>query len=66
MLRRYSWPGNIRQLENAVFRAVVLADTPMLTVNEFPQIAAHVEGYRGDRAAGAGARRTWFRASMAR
>ena len=45
MLRRYSWPGNIRQLENAVFRAVVLADTPMLTVNEFPQIAAHVEGY---------------------
>jgi DNA-binding NtrC family response regulator len=45
MLRRYSWPGNIRQLENAVFRAVVLADTPMLTVNEFPQIAAHVQGY---------------------
>ena len=45
MLCRYSWPGNIRQLENAVFRAVVLADTPMLSVNEFPQIAAHVEGY---------------------
>ena len=53
MLRRYSWPGNIRQLENAVFRAVVLADTPMLAVNEFPQIAAHVEGYRRDGAAGA-------------
>jgi DNA-binding NtrC family response regulator len=45
MLKRYTWPGNIRQLENAVFRAVVLADQPMLTVNEFPQIAAHVEGY---------------------
>ena len=45
MLERYSWPGNIRQLENAVFRAVVLADTVMLTINEFPQIAAHVEGY---------------------
>jgi DNA-binding NtrC family response regulator len=45
MLQRYTWPGNIRQLENAVFRAVVLADTAMLTVNEFPQIAAHVEGY---------------------
>lgn len=45
MLQRYSWPGNIRQLENAAFRAVVLAETPTLTVNEFPQIAAHVEGY---------------------
>jgi DNA-binding NtrC family response regulator len=45
MLMRYSWPGNIRQLENAVFRAVVLADQPVLSVAEFPQIAAHVEGY---------------------
>ena len=45
MLQRYSWPGNIRQLENAVFRAVVLADGPALTVGEFPQIATHVEGY---------------------
>jgi DNA-binding NtrC family response regulator len=45
MLQRYSWPGNIRQLENAVFRAVVLGDAQTLTVNEFPQIAAHVEGY---------------------
>jgi DNA-binding NtrC family response regulator len=43
LLSAYSWPGNIRQLENAVFRAVVLADGPMLTRNEFPQIAAHVE-----------------------
>jgi DNA-binding NtrC family response regulator len=46
LLSRYSWPGNVRQLENAVFRAVVLTDDTELTVDEFPQIAAHVEGYR--------------------
>ncbi|RMF03592.1 MAG: sigma-54-dependent Fis family transcriptional regulator, partial [Alphaproteobacteria bacterium] len=45
MLQSYPWPGNVRQLENAVFRAVVLADSPTLTIAEFPQIAAHVEGY---------------------
>ena len=44
LLMRYMWPGNVRQLENAVFRAVVLADLPTLTVAEFPQIAAHVDG----------------------
>ncbi|MGO4573581.1 sigma-54-dependent transcriptional regulator [Microvirga sp. 2TAF3] len=46
LLSRYDWPGNLRQLENAVFRAVVLADGPVLTPAEFPQIAAHVQGFR--------------------
>src|SRR5690606_38647854 len=46
LLQSYSWPGNVRQLENAVFRAVVLADGTELTVSEFPQIAAHVEGFK--------------------
>ena len=35
----------MRQLENAMFRAVVLADGDELTVAEFPQIAAQVEGF---------------------
>jgi DNA-binding NtrC family response regulator len=48
LLTSYSWPGNVRQLENAVFRAVVLADRPELTVDEFPQIAAHVEGFHAE------------------
>ena len=45
LLTKYSWPGNVRQLENAMFRAVVLADRSELTVAEFPQVAAHVSGY---------------------
>ena len=45
LLGRYDWPGNVRQLENVVFRAVVLCDGGELTVAEFPQIAAQVEGF---------------------
>jgi DNA-binding NtrC family response regulator len=44
MLSAYDWPGNIRQLENAVFRAVVLADGEMLTPDDFPQIRVEVDG----------------------
>ncbi len=45
LLGRYDWPGNVRQLENALFRAVVLADGGELTIAEFPQIAAQVDGF---------------------
>jgi DNA-binding NtrC family response regulator len=40
LLAASRWPGNVRQLENAIFRAVVLADGEEIGVNEFPQIAA--------------------------
>jgi DNA-binding NtrC family response regulator len=39
LLSAYRWPGNVRQLENAVFRAVVLAERGEIGVQEFPQIA---------------------------
>jgi DNA-binding NtrC family response regulator len=40
LLSSYHWPGNVRQLENAIFRAVVLAEGEEISLNEFPQIAA--------------------------
>lgn len=44
LLSRYNWPGNIRQLENAVYRAVVLAEDAWLHPHDFPQILAHLSG----------------------
>jgi DNA-binding NtrC family response regulator len=44
LLTSYRWPGNVRQLENAVFRAVVLAESDEIGAGEFPQIAAQVAG----------------------
>jgi DNA-binding NtrC family response regulator len=42
MLRNYIWPGNVRQLQSALFRAAVLCERDALTPDEFPQIAAAV------------------------
>src|SRR6185312_5767304 len=44
LLSSFRWPGNVRQLENAVFRAVVLAEGEEIGVGEFPQIAALIDG----------------------
>jgi DNA-binding NtrC family response regulator len=40
LLASYRWPGNVRQLENAIFRAVVLAEGAEIDFHEFPQITA--------------------------
>jgi DNA-binding NtrC family response regulator len=42
LLSRHGWPGNVRQLENTVFRAVVLAEGDSIGTDEIPQIAAQV------------------------
>ncbi|MGD9913137.1 MAG: sigma-54-dependent transcriptional regulator [Rhizobiaceae bacterium] len=45
LLQAYDWPGNVRQLENAVYRATVLADGAALTPEDFPQIRAQMSGF---------------------
>ncbi|MDP1582093.1 MAG: sigma-54 dependent transcriptional regulator, partial [Bradyrhizobium sp.] len=39
-LSQLEWPGNIRQLENAVYRAVVMSDHDQLGLADFPISAA--------------------------
>jgi DNA-binding NtrC family response regulator len=41
LLSQLEWPGNIRQLENAVYRAVVMSESDQLGSADFPQAAAH-------------------------
>lgn len=50
LLTAHNWPGNIRELENAIHRAMVLCDGNRLTPDLFPQIAAQIPGYtlKGD------------------
>src|SRR5215472_6242468 len=45
LLAAHRWPGNVRQLENAVFRAVVLADGDTIGVDELPQIASQLSSF---------------------
>ena len=42
LLSGYVWPGNVRQLHNALFRAAVLCDGDALTAADFPHIAGQL------------------------
>jgi len=37
-LGQLDWPGNIRQLENTVYRAVVMSESDQLGLWDFPQV----------------------------
>ncbi len=45
MLKSYEWPGNVRQLENAVFRSVVMCEGNELNADDFPQIMNQTSRY---------------------
>jgi DNA-binding NtrC family response regulator len=44
LLSSYNWPGNVRQLQNALFRAAVLCEGDALTIADFPHIASRASG----------------------
>lgn len=44
LLKSYVWPGNVRQLENALFRAVILSEGNVITGADFPQINSALYG----------------------
>jgi len=46
LLMSYDWPGNVRQLQNALFRAAVLCEGDALTRADFPEIARQAEDPR--------------------
>ncbi|HET9715622.1 MAG TPA: sigma-54 dependent transcriptional regulator [Pseudolabrys sp.] len=43
LLQAYHWPGNVRQLKNAIHRAVRSAKADRIGIDAFSQIAAHFD-----------------------
>ena len=41
LLEHYRWPGNIRELRNAIERAMLLVDHEWLTPHDFPSLTRH-------------------------
>ena len=42
-IKRFRWPGNIRQLENRIKKAVVLADKPLISPDDLDLRPEHLE-----------------------
>jgi DNA-binding NtrC family response regulator len=46
LFRRYSWPGNIREVEHAIERAVVMASSAVLFPEDFPGVLQALDSER--------------------
>ena len=59
-LLRYPWPGNIRELQNLIERAVILTEGDVLSLSPLPSHTASSTGPRhaGGRGAGSHPERT--------
>jgi len=44
LLKSHDWKGNVRQLENTIFRAMILSDGDKLQPQDFPQISGLTPG----------------------
>jgi DNA-binding NtrC family response regulator len=51
-LQGFDWPGNIRQLENAVYRAVVMGEADQLGLADFPLVSTSAPSMAGSDMAG--------------
>ena len=45
LLKKYRWPGNIRELENAVERAFILESSSLITAESLPEIVKKSSGF---------------------
>lgn len=46
LLQQYSWPGNIRELENAMERAICLCKGEWIMPSDFPALLQHVSDHK--------------------
>ena len=53
---QYDWPGNVREMENAIERAVLLETTPVLHVGSLPPEVSPLASSRSDASTPATAR----------
>ncbi|GAB4297237.1 MAG: sigma-54 dependent transcriptional regulator [Myxococcota bacterium] len=49
LLKNYEYPGNIRQLQNIIERAVIMEESPLITPRSLPPLVWGVEEYKKEK-----------------